>query len=233
MRCSYSTITPLFEEQDSGWREGNRSIHRHHSGGIWSEEALHLMFVSCREAELHVHSCSYCNDQLRGHDESPVVCWEKIGEARNLRNPQWNTNSFLNLMGSVLLGCLLTKTCITDICLQRGKREESVNIKQPVQSVWLCVTWTDLLLMRQERHQGQRSACLHAVHHRWRYVDDMKRNKPAHLKHKNILYTWNRHRFTQPVICFFFTMAPSSSAAASAKMWRRVRSKFWNWKMRE
>lgn len=95
-----------------------------------------------------------------------------------------------------------------------------------------CVTWTDLLLMRQEWHQGQRSACLHAVHHRRGYVHDMKSNIPAHLKHKSILYTCNRYWLTQPGICFF-TMAPSSSAAVSAKIRRRVRSKFWNWKMRE
>lgn len=114
----------------------------------------------------------------------------------------------------------------------KRENEENVIINQPVQLVRLCVTWTDLLLMRQERHQGQRSACLHTVHHRRGYVDDMKSNIPAHLKHKGILSTCNRYQFTQPVICYF-TMAPSSSATASAKTRRRVRSKFWNWKIRE
>lgn len=40
------TIIPLFEEQDSCWGEGDRSVHWHHSGGIWPEEALHFMLVS-------------------------------------------------------------------------------------------------------------------------------------------------------------------------------------------
>lgn len=56
MRGFYPTITPLLEEQDSSWREGNRSIHRHHGGGVWSEEALHLMFVRCRKAELRLNA---------------------------------------------------------------------------------------------------------------------------------------------------------------------------------
>lgn len=51
----------------------------------------------------------------------PDVCWEKMGEARNLRNPQWNTSSSLDLIGSVLLGCLCTKTCMTDIYAQKKK----------------------------------------------------------------------------------------------------------------
>lgn len=40
------TIILLFEEQDSRRVEGNGSVHRHHGGGIWPEEALHLMLVS-------------------------------------------------------------------------------------------------------------------------------------------------------------------------------------------
>ena len=40
------TIILLFEEQDSRGVEGNGSVHRHHGGGIWPEEALHLMLVS-------------------------------------------------------------------------------------------------------------------------------------------------------------------------------------------
>lgn len=42
----FLTIVPLFEEQDSCWGEGDWSVHRHHSGGIWPEEALHFMLVS-------------------------------------------------------------------------------------------------------------------------------------------------------------------------------------------
>ena len=45
------TIIPLFEEQDSRWVEGDWSVHGHHSGGVWPEEALHLVFVSYRKAE--------------------------------------------------------------------------------------------------------------------------------------------------------------------------------------
>lgn len=45
----------------------------------------------------------------------PEVCCEKTGDALNRRNPQWKINSSLAFMCSVLLGCLLTSTCITDI----------------------------------------------------------------------------------------------------------------------
>lgn len=58
----------------------------------------------------------------------PDVCWEKMGEARNLRNPQWNTSSSLDLIGSVLLGCLRTKTCMTDIYAQKKKNMRSAKI---------------------------------------------------------------------------------------------------------
>lgn len=46
------TISPLFEEQDSSRGEGDGSVHRHHGGGIWAEEALHLMLVSYRQFDV-------------------------------------------------------------------------------------------------------------------------------------------------------------------------------------
>ena len=52
---------------------------------------------------------------LRRPSVVPEVCWEKTGEALNLLKPQWNTSSSFDLMGSVLLGCLLTSRCMTDI----------------------------------------------------------------------------------------------------------------------
>lgn len=45
----------------------------------------------------------------------PEVCWEKIGDARNRRNPHWNTSSSFDLIGSVFPGCLRTNMCTTDI----------------------------------------------------------------------------------------------------------------------
>lgn len=72
---------------------------------------------------------------------SPVVCWENIGEARNLRNPQWNTSSSLVLIGSVLLGCLCTKRCITDICSKR----ETIHSESRKQHAAQSATPTDMI----------------------------------------------------------------------------------------
>lgn len=126
----------------------------------------------------------------------PDVCWEKMGEARNLRNPQWNTSSSLDLIGSVLLGCLRTKTCMTDIYAQKKKKWGQQNL--------FCVAGAALLTKRkhfrceyllfvgQERHENQRFAWLDTLHHRKRHINDVQGHIPAILKRGGQQSEWSQ-----------------------------------------
>ena len=50
---------------------------------------------------------------------SPAVCWEKTGEAENLRSPQWNTSLSLDLTGADDPSHRLNTKWTTDICQYR------------------------------------------------------------------------------------------------------------------
>lgn len=76
----------------------------------------------------------------------------------------------------------------------KGKNDEARKLvnNKTVLSVWLCFKRTVidlfqmsyLLLMGQERHQHQRSAWLHTLHHRRRHINDVQCNIPAYLQQK-------------------------------------------------
>lgn len=73
-----------------------------------------------------------------------------------------------------------------------------------------------LLLMRQERHQGQRPPRLHTLHHWRRHVDDVQCNIPANLEqnalaesHSSIQVFYNHQSFFIQISfnhCSFFVL---------------------------